>query len=254
MKHYDSVTLEDTGIKSKAPCTDACRIAIAGKTALCRAILGLMDHREGTVKTSVRRKRQTGLSPWNTNEFHCNTSCSFWNDCRAVSRTWPNNRGCKTAPSRRIFSSDGPFTAPPTKPPWRSAPCWTIWLTFPAGRTPSSATRAPIWVAAKSSAFVWLGPSTDTPMYGKDQSLQFFLWIFSNKIFTRTLQIFHVQIFVMDDPLSALDAKVSKHVFEHVLGPNGILKDKVLCTSFTCWKDEEKWPLRSIKSTNNNKW
>lgn len=30
----------------------------------------------------------------------------------------------------------------------------------------------------------------------------------------------------MDDPLSAVDAHVGKHLFEHVLGPNGLLSKK----------------------------
>lgn len=34
-------------------------------------------------------------------------------------------------------------------------------------------------------------------------------------------------LYLLDDPLSAVDAKVGKHIFERVVGPNGILKDKV---------------------------
>ncbi|KAI8384080.1 multi drug resistance-associated protein MRP [Blakeslea trispora] len=33
-------------------------------------------------------------------------------------------------------------------------------------------------------------------------------------------------IYILDDPLSAVDAHVGKHLFEHVLGPNGLLKNK----------------------------
>ncbi|NWR69627.1 MRP1 protein, partial [Centropus unirufus] len=33
-------------------------------------------------------------------------------------------------------------------------------------------------------------------------------------------------IYLFDDPLSAVDAHVGQHIFEHVLGPNGLLKDK----------------------------
>ncbi|XP_053207952.1 ATP-binding cassette sub-family C member 3-like isoform X2 [Panonychus citri] len=33
-------------------------------------------------------------------------------------------------------------------------------------------------------------------------------------------------IYLMDDPLSAVDAHVAKHLFTHVIGPKGILKDK----------------------------
>lgn len=34
-------------------------------------------------------------------------------------------------------------------------------------------------------------------------------------------------IYLLDDPLSAVDAHVGQHIFEHVLGPNGLLKNKV---------------------------
>ena len=34
-------------------------------------------------------------------------------------------------------------------------------------------------------------------------------------------------IYLLDDPLSAVDAHVGKHIFEQVIGPAGILKDKV---------------------------
>uniref|UniRef100_A0A3Q4IC03 ABC-type glutathione-S-conjugate transporter n=1 Tax=Neolamprologus brichardi TaxID=32507 RepID=A0A3Q4IC03_NEOBR len=33
-------------------------------------------------------------------------------------------------------------------------------------------------------------------------------------------------IYLLDDPLSAVDSHVGKHLFENVIGPNGILKDK----------------------------
>ncbi|XP_014382478.1 canalicular multispecific organic anion transporter 1, partial [Alligator sinensis] len=33
-------------------------------------------------------------------------------------------------------------------------------------------------------------------------------------------------IYLLDDPLSAVDAHVGKHLFEHVLGPEGLLRDK----------------------------
>ncbi|XP_038678143.1 canalicular multispecific organic anion transporter 1 [Scyliorhinus canicula] len=34
------------------------------------------------------------------------------------------------------------------------------------------------------------------------------------------------KIIILDDPLSAVDAHVGKHIFEKVIGPNGLLKDK----------------------------
>ncbi|GAV06290.1 hypothetical protein RvY_16304 [Ramazzottius varieornatus] len=33
-------------------------------------------------------------------------------------------------------------------------------------------------------------------------------------------------VYVLDDPLSAVDAHVAKHIFEHVIGPNGLLRGK----------------------------
>ena len=34
-------------------------------------------------------------------------------------------------------------------------------------------------------------------------------------------------VYLLDDPLSAVDAHVAKHIFEKVIGPQGLLKDKV---------------------------
>lgn len=34
-------------------------------------------------------------------------------------------------------------------------------------------------------------------------------------------------VYFLDDPLSAVDAHVGKHIFDQVIGPNGMLKDKV---------------------------
>jgi multidrug resistance-associated protein (MRP) len=47
-------------------------------------------------------------------------------------------------------------------------------------------------------------------------------------------------VYLLDDPLSAVDAHVGKHIFEHVIGPEGLLKDKtrILVThSLTFLKD-----------------
>ena len=37
------------------------------------------------------------------------------------------------------------------------------------------------------------------------------------------------EVYLLDDPLSAVDSHVGKHIFDNVIGPNGILKDKVKC-------------------------
>ena len=40
-------------------------------------------------------------------------------------------------------------------------------------------------------------------------------------------------IYLLDDPLSAVDSHVGKHIFDKVLGPQGMLKNKVdneICT------------------------
>ena len=34
-------------------------------------------------------------------------------------------------------------------------------------------------------------------------------------------------IYLFDDPLSAVDAHVGKHIFDNVIGPNGLLRNKV---------------------------
>lgn len=38
-------------------------------------------------------------------------------------------------------------------------------------------------------------------------------------------------VYLLDDPLSAVDAHVGKHIFDQVLGPQGLLKDKVCVIS-----------------------
>lgn len=39
-------------------------------------------------------------------------------------------------------------------------------------------------------------------------------------------------IYLLDDPLSAVDAHVGKHIFEQVIGPKGLLSSKVIFASF----------------------
>lgn len=34
-------------------------------------------------------------------------------------------------------------------------------------------------------------------------------------------------VYLLDDPLSAVDAHVAKHIFDNVIGPEGVLKGKV---------------------------
>lgn len=41
-------------------------------------------------------------------------------------------------------------------------------------------------------------------------------------------------IYMLDDPLSAVDSHVGKHIFDQVIGPKGFLKDKVLRSSLKC--------------------
>ncbi|OQV17378.1 Canalicular multispecific organic anion transporter 2 [Hypsibius exemplaris] len=36
----------------------------------------------------------------------------------------------------------------------------------------------------------------------------------------------NADVYILDDPLSAVDAHVGKHIFENVIGPNGVLKNK----------------------------
>ena len=37
-------------------------------------------------------------------------------------------------------------------------------------------------------------------------------------------------VYLLDDPLSAVDSHVGKHIFEKVIGPAGVLKNKVYST------------------------
>ena len=39
-------------------------------------------------------------------------------------------------------------------------------------------------------------------------------------------------VYFLDDPLSAVDSHVGKHIFKYVIGPNGLLRNKVLMLNF----------------------
>ena len=43
----------------------------------------------------------------------------------------------------------------------------------------------------------------------------------------------NADVYFLDDTLSAVDAHVGKHIFDSVIGPNGVLKDKVRISSFS---------------------
>ena len=38
---------------------------------------------------------------------------------------------------------------------------------------------------------------------------------------------FDADVYLLDDPLSAVDSHVGKHIFDEVIGPQGLLKEKV---------------------------
>ena len=39
----------------------------------------------------------------------------------------------------------------------------------------------------------------------------------------------NADIYLLDDPLSAVDSYVGKHLFERIIGPGGLLEHKVRC-------------------------
>ena len=44
---------------------------------------------------------------------------------------------------------------------------------------------------------------------------------------------YNSDIYLLDDPLSAVDSHVGKHIFEKVIGKDGLLKDKVRLQSIS---------------------
>ena len=43
---------------------------------------------------------------------------------------------------------------------------------------------------------------------------------------------YDADVYLLDDPLSAVDSHVGKHIFDNVIGPEGMLKGKVGGSSF----------------------
>lgn len=42
-------------------------------------------------------------------------------------------------------------------------------------------------------------------------------------------------VYLLDDPLSAVDAHVGQHIFDKVIGPKGVLRDKVMHVTNLPW-------------------
>lgn len=57
--------------------------------------------------------------------------------------------------------------------------------------------------------------------------------------------------YLLDDPLSAVDSHVGKHIFENVIGPTGVLKEKVhIITCFQFYSFEtQNVGLRALQCT-----
>lgn len=66
-------------------------------------------------------------------------------------------------------------------------------------------------------------------------------------------------IYLLDDPLSAVDAHVGQHIFDKVIGPKGVLRDKVIETSFfffflTEQRENCNNPIFNINECDNYMW
>ena len=55
-------------------------------------------------------------------------------------------------------------------------------------------------------------------------------------------------IYLLDDPLSAVDSHVGKHIFDKVLGPQGMLRDKVARESVASlkWVFPPMWSTHAL--------
>ena len=47
-------------------------------------------------------------------------------------------------------------------------------------------------------------------------------------------------IYLLDDPLSGVDSHVGKHIFDNIIGPEGLLKDKVLFVLFSFFSHDQQ--------------
>ena len=63
---------------------------------------------------------------------------------------------------------------------------------------------------------------------------------------------FDADIFLLDDPLSAVDSHVGKHIFDKVIGPRGKLRKKVKnvkCPCFSVWQSTAFLKLRPFSKS-----
>lgn len=84
----------------------------------------------------------------------------------------------------------------------------TLWVSCSRGQTCCS---VPAQCSERSLPFQGINLSG-----GQKQRISLARAVYSN-----------ADIYVLDDPLSAVDAHVGKFLFDHVLGPKGLLKNKV---------------------------